>query len=72
MCRLIVQYYHKLLYRNSFEFITLFLNFPLISLSVKSVGIQFLFFAFPGNRECFKIFLFHVIRANRNKIKTVL
>jgi len=71
MCRLIVQYYHNVLYRSPLEFITLFLHFPLISLSLKSGGVK-IFFTFPGSRECLKIFSFHIIRTNRNKIKTIL
>jgi hypothetical protein len=56
MFRLIVQYYHKELYRSPLEFITLFLHFPLISLSVKSGGIRVFFLPFLGAKSVLKHF----------------
>jgi hypothetical protein len=51
---LIVQYYHKELYKIPLEFITLFLHFTLISLNVKSGGIQVFFLPLLGAKSVLK------------------
>jgi hypothetical protein len=50
-----VQYYYTELYRSALEFIIYFLFFPLVSLSIKSGGIQ-IFSPFLGAKSVLKHF----------------